>query len=194
MAVSKTKLKLVEVARILFAKKGLENTTMNDIAVASKKGRRTLYTYFKNKEELYYAVIETELERLTQKMSEVATKNIPPEEKLLELVFAHLNLIKEVVLRNGNLRAEFFRDIWMVEKVRKNFDQAEIDLIQKVLTEGIKQQIFEIQNLPLISDIIHYCIKGLEVPYIYGRLGEGLNQETCKPMVQTLLNKALKKI
>ena len=194
MAVSKTRLKLVEVARILFAKNGLENTTMNDIAVASKKGRRTLYTYFKNKEELYYAVIETELERLTQKMSEVALRNIPPEEKLLELVFAHLNLIKEAVFRNGNLRAEFFRDIWMVEKVRKNFDLAEINLIQKVLTEGKQQQIFEIQNLPLISDIIHYCIKGLEVPYIYGRLGEGLNQETCKPMVQTLLNRALKKI
>lgn len=194
MVVSKTRLKLVEVARILFAKNGLENTTMNDIAVASKKGRRTLYTYFKNKEELYYAVIETELERLTQKMSEVALRNIPPEEKLLELVFAHLNLIKEAVFRNGNLRAEFFRDIWMVEKVRKNFDLAEINLIQKVLTEGIQQQIFEIQNLPLISDIIHYCIKGLEVPYIYGRLGEGLNQETCKPMVQTLLNRALKKI
>lgn len=194
MAVSKTRLKLVEVARILFAKKGLENTTMNDIAVASKKGRRTLYTYFKNKEELYYAVIETELERLTQKMSEVAAQNIPPEEKLLELIFAHLNLIKEAVFRNGNLRAEFFRDIWMVEKVRKNFDLAEIELIQKVLTEGIRQQIFEIQNLTLVSDIIHYCIKGLEVPYIYGRLGEGLNQETCKPMVRTLLNKALKKI
>lgn len=193
MAVSKTKLKLVEVARILFAKNGLENTTMNDIAVASKKGRRTLYTYFKNKEELYYAVIETELERLTQKMSEVAIKNISPDEKLLELLFTHLNLIKEAVFRNGNLRAEFFRDIWMVEKVRKNFDQAEISMIQKVLTEGIQKQIFDIQNLTLVSDILHYCIKGLEVPYIYGRLGEGLNQETCRPMVQALLNKALKK-
>ncbi len=193
MAVSKTKLKLVEVARLLFAKQGLENTTMNDIAVASKKGRRTLYTYFKNKEELYYAVIETELERLTQKMTEVAKRIISPEEKLLELVFAHLNLIKEAVLRNGNLRAEFFRDIWMVEKVRKNFDQAEIALFQKVLQEGVQQQIFEVQNIPLIADIIHYCIKGLEVPYIYGRLGEGMNQETSKPVVQALLNNALKK-
>ena len=194
MAVSKTKLKLVEVARVLFAKNGLEATTMNDIAVASKKGRRTLYTYFKNKEELYYAVIETELDRLTQKMAEVATRNIPPEEKLLELIFAHLNLIKEAVFRNGNLRAEFFRDIWMVEKVRKNFDLAEINLIQKVITEGIQRQIFEIPNVLLVSDIIHYCVKGLEVPYIYGRLGEGLNQENCKPMVQALLNKALKKL
>lgn len=47
MTVSKTKAKLVDVARQLFAKMGVENTTMNDIALASKKGRRTLYTYFK---------------------------------------------------------------------------------------------------------------------------------------------------
>ena len=50
MAVSKTRAKLVDVARQLFAKNGVDDTTMNDIAVASKKGRRTLYTYFKSKE------------------------------------------------------------------------------------------------------------------------------------------------
>ena len=49
MAVSKTRAKLVDVARQLFAKNGVDDTTMNDIAVASKKGRRTLYTYFKSK-------------------------------------------------------------------------------------------------------------------------------------------------
>ena len=38
MTVSKTKAKLVDVARHLFAKMGVENTTMNDIALASKKG------------------------------------------------------------------------------------------------------------------------------------------------------------
>lgn len=41
----KTRQKLVDVARQLFAKNGIANTTMNDIAVASGKGRRTLYTY-----------------------------------------------------------------------------------------------------------------------------------------------------
>ena len=53
MSISKTRQTLVDVARQLFAKKGMENTTMNDIAMASGKGRRTLYTYFKNKEEVY---------------------------------------------------------------------------------------------------------------------------------------------
>ena len=69
MSISKTRHKLVDVARQLFAKNGLENTTMNDIARASGKGRRTLYTYFKSKEDVYYAVIESELERLSDKMT-----------------------------------------------------------------------------------------------------------------------------
>jgi AcrR family transcriptional regulator len=42
--IAKTKDILVDVARKLFAEKGFENTTMNDIALASQKGRRTLYT------------------------------------------------------------------------------------------------------------------------------------------------------
>ena len=70
MALSKTRQKLVDVARQLFAKQGFDDTTMNDIAQASGKGRRTLYTYFKNKEEIYYAVIEAEMERLTDSMKD----------------------------------------------------------------------------------------------------------------------------
>ena len=58
MSISKTRQNLVDVARLLFAKKGIANTTMNDIAVASGRGRRTLYTYFKSKEDVYYAVSE----------------------------------------------------------------------------------------------------------------------------------------
>ena len=59
----KTKDLMIEVARQLFARVGFTNTTMNDIADASKKGRRTLYTYFRNKDEIFQAVIELELER-----------------------------------------------------------------------------------------------------------------------------------
>ena len=122
MSVSKTRQNFVDVARQLFAKNGLENTTMNDIAKASGKGRRTLYTYFESKEEIYSAVIEYELERLSDKLDEVAEMRMRPQDKIIELIYTHLSMIKETVVRNGNLRAEFFRNIWMVEKVRKNFD------------------------------------------------------------------------
>ena len=194
MSISKTRQKLVDVARQLFAKNGLENTTMNDIAQASGKGRRTLYTYFSKKEDIYSAVIESELERLSEKLDEVAAKKIRPQDKIIELIYTHLNMIRETVVRNGNLRAEFFRNIWMVEKVRKNFDEAEIELFRKVYADGKAEGEFDIDNVELVADITHYCIKGLEVPYIYGRLGHGMTPERSKPLVAKFVYGALGKL
>lgn len=191
MAVVKTRTKLVDVARQLFAKNGLENTTMNDIAQASGKGRRTLYTYFKSKEEIYWAVIEAELEIMSEKMNSVANQAMEPEDKLVELAYTHLNCIKEAVQRNGNLRAEFFRNIIMVEKVRKKFDHNEQKLFGNILAEGLRSGRFEIDSIPLVVDIIHYCIKGLEIPYIYGRLAQGLPSGMSRGIVQKLIHKAL---
>ena len=77
MSTSKKKALLIDVARKLFAQKGLNGTTMNDIANESGISRRTLYVYFSNKEEIYSAVIETEIERLSDKMLRVTlTQNL----------------------------------------------------------------------------------------------------------------------
>lgn len=177
MAVSKTRAKLVDVARQLFAKNGVNNTTMNDIAVASKKGRRTLYTYFKSKEEIFAAVVESELEMLSEALDNVTKEDIAPDVKILKLIKTHLDTIKMIVVRNGNLRANFFRDIWRVEKVRRNFNLHEMNLIKQILIEGKEKNIFEVDNIDILADILHYCIKGIEVPYIRGKIGEELDDE-----------------
>ena len=193
MSISKTRQKLIDIARQLFAKNGVANTTMNDIAVSSGKGRRTLYTYFNSKEEVYSAVIESELERLSDKLDEVASMNMRPLDKVIELIYTHLIMIRETVVRNGNLRAEFFRNIWMVEKVRKKFDDYEIDLFRKVYKDGKADGEFDIEDINLVADITHYCIKGLEVPFIYGRIGHGLTEEASKPLVAKVVYGALGK-
>ena len=171
MTVSKTKAKLVDVARQLFAKMGVENTTMNDIALASKKGRRTLYTYFKSKEEIYKAVVETELEILLDVMKRVAEKDISPDLKIIEMIYTRLDAVKEVVYRNGTLRANFFRDIWRVEKVRKRFDAKELQLFKNVLQEGVEKGVFQVDDVDMTAELVHYCVKGIEVPYIRGHIG-----------------------
>ena len=193
MSISKTRQKLVDVARQLFAKNGVANTTMNDIAKASGKGRRTLYTYFKSKDDVYYAVIESELERLSDKLDEVAAKKMKPQDKIVELIYTQLSMIKETVVRNGNLRADFFRNIWLVEKVRKSFDEDELEIFRKVYTDGKEDGEFDIENVDLVANITHYCIKGLEVPFIYGRLGHGLTEETSRPLVTKVVYGALGK-
>ncbi|WP_178265731.1 TetR family transcriptional regulator [uncultured Phocaeicola sp.] len=177
MTVLKTRAKLVDVARQLFARKGVEDTTMNDIAVASKKGRRTLYTYFKSKDQIYMAVVESELEMLSDSMEKAAKQSVAPDQKILDLITTHLDIVKMVVFRNGTLRADFFRDIWRVEAMRKNFDRKEIQLFRNVLQEGKEKGIFDIDNVEITADILHYCIKGIEVPYIRGQIGEDLEDE-----------------
>lgn len=175
MAVSKTRAKLVDVARQLFAKKGVDNTTMNDIAVASTKGRRTLYTYFKSKEEIYVAVVESELDKLAEALDKVVAENIAPDVKILKLIETHLDAIKLIVQRNGTLRASFFRDIWQVERVRRKLNLHEIALFKQVLTEGNDQGLFDVDNVDILADILHYCVKGIEVPYIRGKIGDDLD-------------------
>ena len=193
MAVSKTKAKLVDVARQLFAKMGVENTTMNDIALASKKGRRTLYTYFKSKEDIYiYSIDEClELDMLSDMMKRVAEKNISPDEKMIEMIYTRLDAVKEVVFRNGTLRANFFRDIWRVEKVRKRFDAKEILLFKDVLREGVEKGVFRIDDIDMTAELVHYCVKGIEVPYIRGHIGAKLDDETRDKYVVNLVFGAL---
>ena len=191
MTVLKTRAKLVDVARQLFAKKEVEATTMNDIAVASKKGRRTLYTYFKSKDQIYMAVVESELKMLSDTMDKVAKKPTVPDEKILELITTHLDIIKMAVYRNGTLRADFFRDIWRVEAMRKYFDNNEIKLFREVLREGKEQGLFDIDNVEITADILHYCIKGIEVPYIRGQIGEDLDDETGWRYVSKIVYGAL---
>lgn len=193
MVVSKTKAKLVDVARQLFAKMGVENTTMNDIALASKKGRRTLYTYFKSKEDIYMAVVASELDILSDMMQRVAEKDISPDQKIVEMIYTRLDAIKEVVFRNGTLRADFFRDIWKVEKVRKRFDAKEVQLIKAVLAEGLEKGVFQIDDIDMTADLIHYCVKGIEVPYIRGNIGANLSDETRSKYVMNIVFGALKR-
>jgi len=70
------------------------------------------------------------------RLEEVTHRNIPADEKLILLAFTRLNAIKEVVTRNGTLRADFFRDIWKVENVRKEFDKKEIHYLETIIRDG----------------------------------------------------------
>jgi len=163
---SNTKKMLIEVARKLFAENGKKDVTMNDIAEASKKGRRTLYTYFNNKEEIYKAVIDKELDRIFERLLVISTEKTEPDEKLKNHILTHLDAVKDTVNRNGSLSADFFRDIFEVERKRRKIDVQEIALIRAIVTEGIEKNIFKRMDIELSSIIIFYAIKGLEVPYI----------------------------
>lgn len=186
----KTRNRLLEIARQTFIKKGVEHTTMNDIAEASGNVRRTLYTHFKSKEDIYWAVVEREIMHLVSQLKGVVDNDLPPAEKLYLYIDTRLKLVKEIVQRNGSLRAEFFRDIWKVEHAWKNIDQEEIILIKTILQEGVDKGVFTMPNVRTTAVLIHYSLRGIDLPYIrnqFQRIGIELSN-VCKIYSDTIIN------
>lgn len=192
--VSKTRDKFIEVARQLFARKGVENTTMNDIASASSKGRRTIYTYFKSKTEIFNAVIETETDKILSRLRVILSQTIPPDEKFKEYVSVRFDAMKDIVGRNGSLRAGFFRDVRKVERAQRLISAKEVVLLGEILEEGVQKNYFAIEDTRKQAIIIIHSIQGLVVPYIRDGLAEnGITQEMIKEMVAKMILNGIEK-
>ncbi|MDE6337328.1 MAG: TetR family transcriptional regulator [Muribaculaceae bacterium] len=191
--VLKTRDKFIEVARQLFARKGVENTTMNDIASASDKGRRTIYTYFRSKRDIFNAVIESETDQLLTRLRLIVARDTSPEEKLLEYVECRFETMKEIVSRNGSLRAGFFRDVRKVDRARKVITRKETAMLREILQQGVEMGVFNIPNLNHCAVIITQAIHGLDVPYIRDTLSdEGIDKEMLKKYLSDLILNGIK--
>ena len=184
--VSKTRVLMVDVARRLFAQYGKENVTMNDIAVASGKGRRTLYTYFGSKDEVYLAVIENELDLMVERLQGVLRMPLSPEKKLEEYVFVHFEAVKEAITRNGSLRADFFRNIYEVEKARRPIDIKEIRMIREIMEEGAVKGVFRLQSTQWAAMMFLYALKGMETPYINNNISNYIKDHRASIMTVIL--------
>ena len=99
-------------------------------------------------------------------MNVVSAQKTEPDVKLTNHIITHLDAVKDVVNRNGSLRADFFHDIYEVERKRRKIDVVEIELLKSIIAEGIEKGSFKRMDPNLSSIIIFYAIKGLEVPYI----------------------------
>lgn len=186
--VLKTRDKFIEVARQLFARKGVENTTMNDIASASSKGRRTIYTYFKSKRDIFNAVIEQETDHVLDKLKVIVVSAMPPDEKFSNFIYCRLETMREIVYRNGSLRAGFFRDFRKVDRARRLMEKKEIILLRQILIEGKEMGYFNIADPYQTAVLITQIIQGLDVPYIRDLIsGEGIGQEQLKQQLTRLL-------
>lgn len=184
--VLKTRDRLIEVARQLFARKGIENTTMNDIASASDKGRRTIYTYFRNKRDIFNAVIERETGKLLVKLEEIQERPISPEEKLRQYIDCRFDTMREIVSRNGSLKAGFFRDVRKVDRARRIVSSREIEILGRILSEGVEKGVFDITDVQQTAAILVHAVHGLDVPYIRDNLAD---QGFDKSMIKEIVNK-----
>ena len=150
---SKTREKLIEVARQLFTHKGVAHTTMNDIANASAKGRRTIYTYFKNKREIYNAVLEGESDRMVNALREIARSDAPGEDRLRTFLRVRLDRLMASG-KNDSQRAWLKFDGRRLERIQSMAREKESAMLSALLAEGCEKGIFRIDRCRLAKGFI----------------------------------------
>ncbi len=161
--VSKTRDKLIDVARQLFAYKGVENTTMNDIATASDKGRRTIYTYFKNKKEIYNAVLERQSDTIIKQLKAIVDSPLSPEEKLRDYLAKRIEIKAEhPKQRTDRYRTFFNRDMRRMEKVNRLTITKEKALFTQLLQEGVDKGVFDSEQAKRIPTLMALAFSAID--------------------------------
>ena len=184
---SKTREKLIDVARQLFARKGVENTTMLDIANASEKGRRTIYTYFKNKKEIHQAVIERESERLVSRERGIISNDAPAAERLSELLHTRANIVAAQV---GWMLPESIPDLLKLDfrrsgKTKRLAARKEMQILREILDEGVRSGEFSREQARRAESAAVVLLLGIESPLTQQAL-DNLGLDRQKVQDQTI--------
>ena len=166
MAVQKDEIRsrIVTVAGKIFTRYGFRKTTMEEIAHATKKGKSSIYYYFKSKEDIFRAVVEKEAEELKKDLLTAIGKVDDPVEKLRTYVLFRMHKLNTLTNFYAALKHEYLDHLEFIENIRKEYDRNEILILQSILQTGIDQRKFSVEDPELAAVAIATAMKGLELP------------------------------
>lgn len=158
---------IVTVARQIFSRFGFKKTTMDEIALASRKGKSSIYYYFESKEDIFQAVVEKEASMLKRELQEAIKPIGDPREKLKVYVLVRMNTLKKLANYYDAIRSEYLSHLDFVENIRKKYDDEEISMVEAILKEGAEKMEFNIESTRLAAIAIVTAMKGLEIPMFW---------------------------
>jgi TetR/AcrR family transcriptional regulator len=89
----KTRAAILKAAMHEFASEGVAGARTDEIARSAGVNKALLYYYFKDKEALYGAVVDSIFEGLRDRILTVLDSDLPPREKVMKYVGAHFDYI-----------------------------------------------------------------------------------------------------
>jgi AcrR family transcriptional regulator len=157
---------ILEAAKGVFFEKGLQGTTMDQIAEAAELSKGSLYRYFPSKEELYVSILVEGLEILYQKFSE-ATEGIEGwEQRLRNIALAFYGFYREhknyfnilFFLQHGELASHLSEELY-----QKCFDRGIscLNFLSEAIQEGINKGEIKAQDPMETSAILWGAFNGI---------------------------------
>lgn len=158
----------------VFARKGVANTKMADVAEAAGIGKGTIYEYFKSKDDIFAEAFSHFMEQMDTIMAKRLFKIHDPIEKLNAWITAWVE-----VVQNGSIDfMEILMDFW-AEGVRHKHKTTVFDLnkmydeyrkmLVEILEEGISKDKFRPMNTTIVASILIGAMDGLVLQWIMNR-------------------------
>lgn len=180
--------KIVNAALVTFSKYGYDRTRMDDVAEAAKVSKGRLYLYFKNKEELFYAISERNIAELKQQLSTLFTgkENLKSSSENFYENF-RINNTTDLEKVFFEIIAESSRNLklrnMLYEQRIKIFDVV-IEYLNSQMQRGL---IKKGTNTKAIASGLVSLYNGLSLSRVLG-ISETLNKQTWLDTVRAIFN------
>src|SRR5262245_24391377 len=94
LTASARRTQLVEIAREVFARRGYEATSVEEIAARAKVSKPIVYEHFGGKEGLYAVLVDREMEHVVTRISEAITSGTP-RQRVERAALAFLSYVRD---------------------------------------------------------------------------------------------------
>jgi len=94
LTASARRTQLVEIARAIFAKRGFEATSVEEIAARAKVSKPIVYEHFGGKEGLYAVLVDREMDHVVTRIAEAISTGTP-RERVERAVLAFLTYVRD---------------------------------------------------------------------------------------------------
>lgn len=177
--------KLLQHAAMIFAKKGYEKTSLEEIASRLKLSKASLYHYVRSKEEVLYLIQLEALEEILEEIRALIASDVEPDTKLKQVIERYIRSAtrKHII---GALRQQ---ELILPEKWRRKIiaKRDEFDsLCRLVIQEGIATGDFQAVNWKMsymaMMGALNWIIKW------YSPQGDMSVEEICKAMTYFILS------
>lgn len=165
---NKTKRKIFETAMELFAEKGYNATSTEEITAVAGVAKGTLYYHFSSKEEIFNFLIEEGMNLLKNSITIKTSKTTSELEKLQKIILVQL----KVTCKYEKLISLVLTEMWTNNKRNVKCRDAVheyIKILENTIKEAMKKGEIKEQNAELIA----YGLFGVTVSSLIYKLKEG---------------------
>jgi AcrR family transcriptional regulator len=153
-------------AKKLFARYGLQKTSVDEMARMARVAKATIYNYFGSKDQVYLEVLRREMDEIIEKTSSLVAQEVSPRDKLTTFVKAKFKYMREAINILNLDREGIEKLLPNAEGIRNELFKREVDIIHSILKEGVEQGVFYLKDLFLTAKAIAHSLKGFELNWL----------------------------